>query len=300
MESSNDSTSSQDELDMRRSNSRARGSRTPSAHRLHPSHSRRTSDSSINLYSFSGTAKGTSSAVYTRDSRPPPSMRGFGSIPAIAAMSPLTALPGHLRTHSAVSQSGVNLSLSSGSTTPIAHPNSPIPASSLNMTAARHAASAPTTPAANTASMAEYTLSCPPRNGTDSQSASLSTNTSPPLDIGVKVAQTTSRPVGNTEISSDEKNGCRSVNAGHDKLITLQKTQTEIQAPFNKHQRMDRGCVPPPLPHVDLANVFPEQAGPPVTLAPDGKSKKLSKGSGAKLLKKKNRWSNSKVAAIAV
>jgi hypothetical protein len=72
---------------------------TDYAHRLHPSHPRRASDTSIErLGQNTSKAKNAPAAYSPVDRRPPPSTRGFHAIPPVPALPPmqLGALPGAL------------------------------------------------------------------------------------------------------------------------------------------------------------------------------------------------------------
>ncbi|PHH81757.1 hypothetical protein CDD82_7927 [Ophiocordyceps australis] len=84
--SSSASISSQDDLDMM-------ASRSAMIHRLHPSRPRRTSDSSLERHALANSAK----APACRDSRPPPSMRGFASISQMIPPQPLQMPNRHSR-----------------------------------------------------------------------------------------------------------------------------------------------------------------------------------------------------------
>src|SRR5699024_8563730 len=87
--SSAGSTSSQDDLEMRPTRPTATRPTEAATHRLHPAHKRRTSDASVERLAMANSAKGMGLSHYGRDSRPPPSMRGFASINQVAAPLPM-------------------------------------------------------------------------------------------------------------------------------------------------------------------------------------------------------------------
>lgn len=297
VESSSGSTSSQDDLEMKPSKAKARVTDSASAHRLHPSHSRRTSDTSGHQYTLSSASRGHTSS-YTRDSRPPPSMRGFGSIPAVAAMPPMNigVLPNTYAAHGHVGQNGNNTSSPSNSLTPTSRRSSSTSLPGLSDTAPKQAVSAPATTAAPTAIKPEYPLNwlSIPNPEADGPVPSVGAAVGPSIRPNAAMAYNSPPQGGYSDRHTVKANY-------HQEMGRVQQHTWEAQASIPDHQRMDRGRAPPPLAHEDLVNVFPEQAGPEVTPVASGKSKKLSKGSsGGKLLKKKHRWSSSKAPAVAV
>lgn len=297
-ESSSGSTSSQDDLEMKPSKPKTRAADSASAHRLHPSHSRRTSEASGNQYTLSSGSRGHTSS-YTRDSRPPPSMRGFGSIPAVAAMPPMNigVLPGAYAAHGHIGQNGNKTSSPSNSLTPTSRRSSSTSLPGLSDMAPKHAVSAPVTPAASTAiKSSEYPLNwlSIPNPEADAPAPSVGTAVGPSIKPNVAMAYNGPPQVGYSDQHAVKANY-------HQEMRRVQQHTWEAQASVPDHQRMDRSRAPAPLAHEDLVNVFPEMAGPEATPVTSGKSKKLSKGSGGgKLLKKKHRWSSSKAPAVAV
>lgn len=98
VESSSGSTSSQDDLEIRPSSRPATRPPVEKMHRLHLSRPRRASDASIERLAMANLAKAPGPSGYMRDSRPPPSMRGFASIAQVAAppamhLGPLSPAP---------------------------------------------------------------------------------------------------------------------------------------------------------------------------------------------------------------
>lgn len=118
MESVDGSTSSQDDLEMKPTRSRTQGADVTGAHRLHPSRTRRKSDASANQYTTSAAAK-SQYAGQNRDPRPPPSMRTFGSIPAIASLPPVN-IGGPLSAFPTPGESGQSVLNQGSSAAPIA------------------------------------------------------------------------------------------------------------------------------------------------------------------------------------
>ncbi|KHN97066.1 uncharacterized protein MAM_05175 [Metarhizium album ARSEF 1941] len=276
VESSSVSTSSQDELEMK--SSTAATTQTGDGtipHRLHPGRARRALDVSMNQHNLSSASRINASS-YIRDSRPPPSMRGFGSIPAVAAMQPTSIgiLPGNISAHRNNSASP------SISPTPTSRRSSSASLSGLSAMPARQTAS--TTPSVASASKTEYPLNRLSMSGIDSGSLTSSSgaaNNNPPR------ANSINRHTGPINVSQDADD--------------MRQHSGRPQASTSDHQRFDRGRLPPPLSHEDLVNVFPEQAGLEAAPAKNGKTKKLSKTDGGRLVKK-NRWSTSKVSVVAV
>lgn len=89
VESSSGSTDSgsQDELEVRPTRPWIRLADSP--HRRHPSRPRTKSETSIERLAAGIPAKGIGRSTQVRDSRPPPSMRGFASIAQVAAARPV-------------------------------------------------------------------------------------------------------------------------------------------------------------------------------------------------------------------
>ncbi|KAK2594240.1 hypothetical protein QQS21_008019 [Conoideocrella luteorostrata] len=294
-DSSDGSTSSQDDLEMKPSKSKSRASTAErvATHRLHPSHARRQSDASVNQY-LSSAAK-PPQASHSRDSRPPPSMRGFGSIPAIAAMPPTfvgglqgsSALPAH------VGPSSTNASSASSTPTPTSRQGSATSLPGLSNGAMMQAASAPVTPLASTGHKKEYGMNWVSLPGPelDMHTPNVGAAAGRSLESGGDGAFTGPYQRGRSERHS-------TLVSSYQEPDHMQQKSSEAHAPV-PHQRMDQSRAPPPLAHEHLVNVFPEEAGPDCSSKKSKKDKKASKGSGGKLFKK-NRWSSSKAPAVAV
>lgn len=265
-------------------------------HRLHPSRARRTSDASVNQYTLSSTPRGNNSN-YTRDSRPPPSMRGFASIPAVAAMPPMNigVLPGTIAAHGHIGQVGNNSASPSTSLTPTSRQSSSTSLPGLANMPAKQAVSAPVTPAASTAYKSEYPLNWLSIPGPDSDSTVPTVgNPNPDPSVGAGEVMAYHEP---PQASYSNRQGRPTSRSQH--VEQIEQHTWEAQTFIPDHQRMDRSRMPPPVAHEDLVNVFPEQAGPEAEPKKSGKGKKLSKSGGGKLLKK-SRWSSSKAPAVAV
>ncbi|KND88714.1 hypothetical protein TOPH_06626 [Tolypocladium ophioglossoides CBS 100239] len=278
VDSSSGSTSSQDDLEMRPSRPTARLGE--STHRLHPSHHRRTSDASAN------SAKASGPSGYARDSRPPPSMRGFASINQVAAPLP-TPLPMHLGflppvapSHAMSSTQGyANGSLTPGMQTSRQNSTTSLPG--LTPASTRPAASGPATPAIGSASQSEYSLSW------------VSASTAE-LDVQRSTdAAGVAYPVAEARTFKERRT------ARTTRFSELERIEsTGVEPSYQDPGRADRSRAPRPAARDDLVNVFPEPASfPKPAASSSSKSKKLSKG-GGKLLKK-NRWSSSKTSAVA-
>ncbi|KAK9435374.1 hypothetical protein VB005_10171 [Metarhizium brunneum] len=285
VESSSDSTSSQDDLEMKPSNAaRARAGDGAKAHRLHPSRARRISDVSANQYTLSNIGRGNTSN-YTRDSRPPPSMRGFGSIPTVPVMPPMNigVLPGTIAAH------GYNGTSPSNTLTPTSRRSSSTSLPGLSGVSTRQTASASMAPAVSSAHKSEYPLNRLSISSFESGVPTPSSRMTVGQSAGAGIAMAYS------STSQASSNGRHSQDVDSMRQDTW---QTQAFVP-DHHQHMDRSRPPSTLAHGDLVNVFPEQAGLEAAPSKGGKSKKLSKTGGGKLFKK-NRWSSSKVSVVAV
>ncbi|XP_044724149.1 uncharacterized protein HRG_02045 [Hirsutella rhossiliensis] len=280
VESSSGSTGSgsQDDLEIKPTRPRERLADSP--HRLHPSRPRRTSDSSIERVAAGKSAKGMVPSNYVRDSRPPPSMRGFASIAQVAAPPPVHSgfLTPPLPSQTALTSRGhAKGSSSAGSMTPRQNSTSSLP--SLTPTSSRVAASAPGTPAPLVVPQAEYPLNWASVSHADSDKSW------PPSGFGEAYGAAQQRP--------GDKRMARTMYASEFEPVN----STDIRSSYEDASRLDRGRKPPPLAHEDVVNVFPEQASLPEPATPSGK-KKGSKGGGK--IVKKSRWSSSKASAVVV
>ncbi|KAJ6447108.1 developmental regulator flbA [Purpureocillium lavendulum] len=277
VESSAGSTSSQDDLEMRPTRPAATRTQEAAAHRLHPAHKRRTSDASVDRLAMANSAKAIGASHYGRDSRPPPSMRGFASINQVAA--PVTMHLGALPT-SFTQAAPSNLQVpaagsSASSTNQTSRQSSTTSLPGLTPTSSRPAFSAPTTPAVTTANQSEYYLNW-------SQSAE--------QDIA-RVAEPIGEAAPAIQARSKDRRPARATRFSELERIDSMGSETM--------QRAAPASIPPPVAHEDIINVFPEPASMPEPVAPSSnKSKRLSKG-GGKLLKK-SRWYSSKPSAVAV
>lgn len=246
-----------------------------STHRLHPSHHRRTSDASAN------SAKAPGPSGYPRDSRPPPSMRGFASINQVAA--PLPIHPGSLPPVAPSQAISSSQGHANGSSTPGMQTSRQSSTSSLpSLTAAstRPAVSAPATPAIASASQSEYSL-----NWASVPNAE--------LDVPRSDAAGMALPAAEARMFKERRT------ARTTRFSELERIEsTGVEPPYQDFGRADPSRAPRPVAHEFLVNVFPEPASLPEPAASSSsKSKKLAKG-GGKLLKK-SRWSSSKTSAVA-
>ncbi|KAG6038389.1 hypothetical protein E4U41_004229 [Claviceps citrina] len=279
LDSSDGSRSSQDDLEMKPSRPKARPAAAVTTHHLHPSHARRKSDVSVNQYTLSSTIK-SSHTSHHRDSRPPPSMRGFASIPAVAAMLP------------------TNMGANSGYFPPPAHGSSSSSKSSPPSTV---------TPPSRQGSA---TSLCGPSSGPVKQPVS------PPVTSYVSAAEkdehglnwhSSAEPDADTYVSSFGAAAGSSFAAHGEttsskvppsqRLGNSRRNTMEPRA-ASPQQRVGRSRAPSLTQEHQLANVFPEMAMPDAQEKLE-KSRKLSKGGAGKYLNK-NRWSTSKVPIVSV
>lgn len=263
MHSSSGSTSSQDDLEMRAARPLARSAvSADSVHRLHPSSRRRSSETSTERrVAVTPSTRNTGSASTSRDSRPPPSMRGFSHIPPYTEPSPITtgALPGSLSTYQLSGSSSRR-----GSATSLSSP-----------LGGQVSASAPGTPGAITPSGSEFSFGLTPNFSLEG-----SYSTEPAIKPGTvspSVVQNDRRVPKTARISDLER---------IDSLPESTRTERSRKGP--KEAKIVN-VLPEPV----------QPSEPEPELAPAKGSKKLSKGSG-KLVKKSHRWSSSKATQITV
>lgn len=232
------------------------------AHRLHPSSRRRSLETSTERRAPVLAQRGTGPVSPSRDTRPPPSMRGFSHIPPSIELRPVPtgSLPGALYTQRAAGSSSLR-----NSTT------------SLPGTSGQQSASAPATPASMFSLEPEYPLS-----------NSVSQN--PESDV-----MPSTEPFTTSFRMPSSKNGDRRTprTARFSELERIESHPESIRADY---PRMDPS-QPPVITHEQMINVFPEPAQPVEPAPPaTGGRKKLIKGGGK--LVKKSRWSGSKPPAI--
>ncbi|UNI13453.1 hypothetical protein JDV02_000199 [Purpureocillium takamizusanense] len=277
VESSAGSTSSQDDLEMRSARPAATRPTEVVTHRLHPAHKRRTSDASVERLALTNSAKGIGFSHYGRDSRPPPSMRGFASINQVAA--PLPAPVAVAPTVMAQTQP-LNLQVpaagsSASSTDQTSRQSSTTSLPGLTPASSRPALSVPTTPAVTTATQSEYSLSWSQSAEPDFTSAAEHASEAPTAP----------------QTRSKERRPARTARFSELERIDSMGSETM--------QGRSSAPIPPPVAHEDIINIFPEPASMPEPVtSSSNKSKRLSK-SGGKLLKK-SRWYSSKPSAVAV
>ncbi|PHH84197.1 hypothetical protein CDD83_2331 [Cordyceps sp. RAO-2017] len=277
---SGSSSGSQDDLEMKPSRA---STRWPL-----PSRPRRTSDASAErcaAVAKPATVKPPRPSSYVRDSRPPPSMRGFASIAQVAAPPPplhlgAMAHPGPSAAAPLSDRGNVRRSPPSpGGSTPRRNSASSLP--TLTSASSRPPVSIPGTPASPTAVQAEYFSSW----------ASTVPNTESDKRRSFEAPMTTYAPA---QQSLRERRALRAM--GVSELERIESAGGEPQQDF-VHAERSR-ILPRAVAHEDLVNIFPE----PVSL-PDpsvGKSKKSKKGAGGGRLVKKSRWSGFKAAAVVV
>ncbi|TWU72725.1 hypothetical protein ED733_000615 [Metarhizium rileyi] len=293
VESLSGSTSSQDDLEIKPSKaSRNQSSDITTAHRLHPSRARRTSDVSASQYTLSSGSRGSNNPNYSRDSRPPPSTRGFASIPATATMPPMST--GILSGAAASAAHGSNDASSSTSFTSMSRQNSFGSLPSLSNTSGSQPASAPVTRTVSSAPKSEYPINWLTIPGLESDVPTPSVGGTGRQSIVAGVAME-----HNSTPQASHNDSRNSLSTDFQRAVSMRQHIWEAQASIPNHQRMDRNRAPPPVSHEDLVNVFPEQAGSEARPSKSGKSKRLSKTGGGRLVKK-NRWSASEVSAVAV
>lgn len=266
-------------MDIKPTHARVRLADLP--HRLHPSHPRRRSDASIERPAAGKPTKGTGPPNHARDSRPPPSMRGFASIAQVAATPPVhpsllsTPLPSRTafvgRRHAKGSSSS---SSSAGSLTP--RPNSTYSVLGSTATSSRLATSGPET---SVVPKAEH-----PSSWTWAFQADLDKSWSPD-NFGEAHGAGQQRPC-------DERNAHTLEAPDIEHLDS-----TDAKSVCKDAARVDRDQMPPPSAHEDIVNVFPEQAPlpEPSTLR---EKKRDAKRRGK--IAKKSRWPNSKTSAVVV
>lgn len=241
-------------------------------HRLHPS-SRRPSDASIDK--LVNSVK-TSSPTTPRDTRPPPSMRGFSALPQLAQVQYMqsdkatenSSSPASPALRGCSSSQSTPQLLSSRRTSSGSLP-------SLTPTSTRFSSSTPATPTRTVmVKNAEFTILTPsPR--------------SPSLNFDFQLGQGLSMTA---KAISDEKRTPRSTHYDHDPFIDSSVEELD----FGLDSTRQNTSLPPLTPEY-VVNVFPEPSSPPESASKVRRRNfSLSKG-GSKLLKK--RWSSSKTSA---
>ena len=288
VESSNDSTSSQDELEMKSAKPVARS--VNGTHRLHPRNARRLSDSNVDKHSALG-ASAKAFPSTSRDSRPPPSTRGFASIPAVASLPPMSArdLPGS----SAPSASFQQASHNGANTSPDGYfTTSTVPAPNASTPTSRPAAVTPPGFSVSSAARDEHPITWLSLPGPELNmpTSSQGMPQRPSTREGLEMVQKSSKPPGSCKIASYSS---RMSSGDAVPMGSSGARNSYFEYPIMNSTQM------PELSTQDLANVFPEQAAVDETSFNDAKGKKRLSKPGGKLVKK-NRWSSSKVSAVAV
>ncbi|CAM1511616.1 Fc.00g091290.m01.CDS01 [Cosmosporella sp. VM-42] len=282
--SSRNSFSSQDILEMRTPRSMppierpSTNAGTP--HRLHPS-SRRTSDASIERLAFFNSMKASSPTSPSRDVGPPPSTRGFKSLPPIVRVPPIRFgnQVGSLSNPASPSFRD-NASRHSSPHLAISRPDSFASLPSLTPTSTRYTTSTPATPTKTiTVKKAEFTMLTPV------------TPRSPSLNFDFQLGEdSTFRP---TPIYDDPRKS-RSRRYEDQVIIDSSVGRLDFGLP-----RAGRDTTPSPLTPEHVVNAFPEPSSPPKpTHKTKSRTLSISKA-GSKLLRKK-RWSSSKTATTLV
>lgn len=245
----------------------------PSAHRLHPSHRRNTSDS-LDKIVLSSTVKPQT----VRDNRPPPSTRGFQYIPSPGPVQapPASRAPAYYPPTTQASpmyygdaaKRYTDVSSRQGAT--------PSPQDMKMVPGTQEEKQAATPSSTSAAELSLNTMPLP----------------SPSLDIGIPAEPSTRRYSTPTAMTNEKRRSQQL------RQPELDRIDSGVEPPYftHSHSRMSLQQMPPPLAHEDLVNVFPEPATAPEGSQPN-KKKKLSKAGGK--LTKKNRWSLSKSSAIA-
>ncbi|ODA77952.1 hypothetical protein RJ55_06555 [Drechmeria coniospora] len=257
VDSSTGSSSSQDDLEIKPTHPAVPP--TESVHRLHPSHRRRISDGASDK---PASARPPPPACYGRDSRPPPSMRGFASINRVAAtptmhigaLPPTTSIP---------------------SPTSWKQPSMDGPCQSSMNPKNTRACSATTLPGLASVAVATpdvgWSVGAPSEPG-----ATRSRNSSVSRRDPVKRRATDEPAEKTTRFSAPERT-----------------------MPTGVEPRCRDGPTPPSAPGEGILNAFPEPAAVDGSfLSSSSKSKKLSKREGK--LVKRSRWLSSKASAVAV
>ncbi|KAG5981498.1 hypothetical protein E4U55_002875 [Claviceps digitariae] len=290
------SSSSQDDLEMKPAKSKRKSAEAVTmTHHLHPSHARRKSDASAHQYTLSSTVKSSHTNAH-RDSRPPPSMRGFASIPAIAATLPTNmsgSSSGHFSPQSYTRPSSSNRFSSSDALTLSTRQSSATSLPGLSHGPTKQPASALVTPHASSLEKKEHGLKwlALPEPDVDVHSSPGRAVAGPSFANNGATASAWDFPSTQSEIPSI-------------KVHRLQQPDRARQNDMESHaaspqQHMNRSHASSVAPEHRLVNVFPEMAIPE-SLGKAGKSnKKLLKG-GAGNVSRKNRWSTSKVPALLV
>ncbi|KAG6017561.1 hypothetical protein E4U54_006309 [Claviceps lovelessii] len=289
------STSSQDDLEMKPARPRTtKAADAVSTHRLHPSHARRKSDTSVHQYTLSSTAK-SSYASAPRDSRPPPSMRGFASIPAVALSLPTNTgggSSGHFPPQAYTRPGSSSKSSPTDTLTPPSRQSSATSLPGLSHGPIKQPASALVTPHTSSVEKKEPGLKwlALPEPDADVHGSSLGPVAGPSFANDGATASASDLPWTHTETPSF-------------KVRQLQQPDRSRQGNLEPRgaspQQSLNGSHASSVAHGHhLVNVFPEMAMPDSPQKPV-KHKKLFK-SAAGNVSRKNRWSTSKVPALLV
>ncbi|KAG5951237.1 hypothetical protein E4U53_003518 [Claviceps sorghi] len=285
------STTSQDDLEMRPARPKPQYADTVATHRLHPSHARRSSDASVHQYTWSSTVKPPQTSAH-RDSRPPPSMRGFASIPAVAATLPTNMGGGSSyfppQVHTRPSSS--NKSSPSDTLSPPTRQSSAASLPGLSYGPTKQPGPFQT----RTGEKRDHELKCVALSDSDADAHVSSVGVAPGPSSTNTGATASTWDVSPTHSETTSANVRRPQQQRPDRS---RQNNVENQA-VSPQQRMNRSHASSVARDHRLANVFPEMVVPD-SLEKPGKNKKLLKG-GAGNVSRKNRWSTSKVPALLV
>jgi hypothetical protein len=229
------------------------------AHRLHPSSRRRSSETSQERRAGTSPSKAAGASNAARDSRPPPSMRGFSYISTYAEPSPgpTAARPGSLPAQYAAGSSSMR-----SSTASLASPTS---------------GSAPMTPAAISPTGVEFPFGISPSTSHEQESA----YTFEPVKSGQTSPSTSKdRRVPKTARFGDLER----IDSHPESTRTARSSSSQKPVPRIEQER--------------IVNVLPEPATAPEPATTKSSGRKLTKGGGGGKLKKGTRWSLSKTPAI--
>ncbi|GKT59175.1 hypothetical protein ColTof4_12534 [Colletotrichum tofieldiae] len=284
--SSSHSTSSQEDLEMKptRHQSMPPARRNPAAvahaHRLHPS-SRRASDASER---GDGSPKVEKSSAPTDRAKPPPSMRGFNTIPAITSLPPIqfgNSMSTQQSTVASSAASTTSIRSSSGFSSFNFHNNAPFSAPMSGRS------SAATTPAACVTPEPVY------ESVEEEESGSYTYAPAPASAAAVAPSAMKQK---------DRRSTSKSKVTRFTELETIDshtdKPAGVLNAPY---EDLHRGAVPPQISNDTINKAIAVEmvtATPAEVISSNKSGKRLSKQAGSKLMKK-SRWSI-KSSAVAV
>ncbi|KAI9158301.1 hypothetical protein HJFPF1_06293 [Paramyrothecium foliicola] len=264
--SSSDSTSSQDDLEMRAARPIARPAvSAESVHRLHPSSRRRSSETSQERRIPTSPTKISVAPGASRDSRPPPSMRGFNYISAYTEPAPVLAgtLPGSLPGQYSIGPSSLRSSTASLS----------------GQLSGQAVGSGPVTPTAVSPTSIEFPFT-----------------TATPMALTSDNSYSTDSLAKSGRISPSSQKDRRVPKTA--RFSDLERIDSHPESTRTERSRPGQRQIPI-VAQEQIVNVLPEPVEAPQPAPAEQKGgKKLSKSGGGKLLKKSHRWSLSKSPAI--